>query len=103
MIGFFAAFVAIYLGAAGPAFRWRGASLLGFAAVALGTINTALTAREAHSQGLHFAVTPGSITDGLALQFCFMLTFYALASLARWSARQLASDRIVKSHARDEG
>jgi hypothetical protein len=103
MIGFFAAFVAIYLGAAGPAFRWKGASLLGLAAVAIGAIDTALTAREAHAQGLHFAVTPGSIAVGLALQFCFMLTFYALASLARWSARQLGSDRIVKSHARDEG
>ena len=102
MVGFFAALVAIYLGAAGPAFRWKGASVLGVAAVAIGTVNTGLTAREAHSQGLHFAVTPGSITVGLALQLCFMLTFYALASLARWSALRLASDRIVKSHARDE-
>ena len=102
MVGFFAALVAIYLGAAGPAYRWKGASLLGVAAVAIGTIDTALTAKEAYSQGLHFAITPGSITVGLALQLCFMLTFYALASLARWSARQLASDRIVKLHARDE-
>jgi hypothetical protein len=102
MIDFFAALVAIYLGATGSAFRWKGASLLGLAAVAIGIVDTVLTAREAHSQGLHFAVTPGSITYGLALQFCFMLTFYALASLARWSARQSASDRIVKSHAGDE-
>ncbi len=102
MIGFFAALVAIYLGAAGPTFRWKGASLLGVAAVAIGTIDTALIAKEAYSQGLHFAVTPGSITVGLTLQLCFMLTFYALASLARWSARQLASDHMVESHASDE-
>jgi len=103
MIGFFAALLALYLGVSGPAFRWKGASLLGLAAVAIGAIDTALTAKEANSQGLHFAITPGSIAVGLALQLCFMLAFYVLASVARWSARQLASDHIVESHARDEG
>lgn len=102
MIGILAALVAIYLGAAGPAFRWKGASLLGLAAVAIGLIDSGLTAREAHLEGLHFAVTPGSITVGLGLQLCFMLSFYALASLAGWSARQLAADRMVGSHASDE-
>ena len=46
MIGFFAAFVAIYLGAAGPAFRWKGALLLGLAAVVIGTVDTLLLARD---------------------------------------------------------
>ena len=101
MIGFFAALVAIYFGARGPAFRWKGALLLGLAAVAIGTIATAFTAREARAQGLHFAVTPGSVAAGLILQACFMLTFYTLAWLAQWSARQLVSNRIVASQAKD--
>jgi hypothetical protein len=85
-----AALLAVYLGAFGPRFRWRGASLLAGASVAIGLVATALAARAAAEQGLRFAVTPTSVLQGLILQAVFMLTFYGMAALAGWSARQLA-------------
>jgi len=93
MIGFVAALIAIYLGAAGPHFRWSGAALLAGAAVAIGMVATAFAAREAAAQGATFAITPSSLILGLILQAVFMLTFYAMAALARWSARGLMAYR----------
>ena len=90
MMGLTAAVLAIYLGAFGPQFRWRGASLLAGGAVTVGIVATALAARDAASQGLQFGVTSVSVLEGLLLQVAFMLTFYGMAALAGWSARQLA-------------
>lgn len=89
MIGLFAAVVAIALGAVGPRFRWRGAILLAAATIAIGIVASLLAARAAGASGEIFAVTPGSVVLGLALQAVFMLTFYGLAALAAWSFRAL--------------
>ena len=93
MIGLFAALIAVYLGAAGPPFRWRGACLLAGFAVAIGVVASISGARDAAERGLVFLVTPGSLVLGLLLQAAFMLTFYAMAALARWSARGLTTYR----------
>lgn len=98
MIGLIAALIAIYLGAAGPRFRWRGASLLAGAAVAIGIVATVGAARDASQQGLSLVVTPASLILGLLLQAVFMLAFYALAALARWSARGLTAHRLHSGH-----
>ena len=93
MIGLIAALIAVYLGAAGPQFRWRGASMLAAFAVAIGMLATLTAEREAAQRGLAFVVTPGSVVLGLILQAAFMLAFYAMAALARWSARGLTAYR----------
>jgi hypothetical protein len=93
MIGPFAALIAIYLGAAGPRFVWKGAFLLAVAGVAIGVAATLSDANDAHAQGFSFAVTPDSLVSGLVLQAAFMLAFYRLAALARWSALELTVHR----------
>lgn len=92
MLGLLAAFIAIYLGAAGPRFRWKGASYLAVAAVVIGVAATIMADREAGARGGELVVTPGSVALGLILQAIFMLTFYGLATLARWSWRGLTRD-----------
>lgn len=92
MLGLLAAFIAIYLGAAGPRFRWKGASWLALAAVVIGIAATILADHEASVKGAEFVVTPISILLGLALQTIFMLTFYGLAALAHWSWQGLTRD-----------
>lgn len=92
MLGLLAAFIAIYLGAAGPRFRWKGASWLAVAAVIIGIAATLLADREASARGAQFLVTPLSVVLGLVLQAIFMMTFYGLAMLARWSWRGLTRD-----------
>jgi hypothetical protein len=92
MLGLLAAFIAIYLGAAGPRFRWKGAASLAVAAVAIGIIATIMADRETSAKGGELVVTPASILLGLLLQAIFMLTFYGLATLARWSWRGLTRD-----------
>lgn len=88
-MGLIAAVIAVYLGAFGPLFRWKGAVLLAAAALAVGTLATVLAAQQAAADGLRFAITPFSMTLGLAMQGLFMLSFYGMAALARWSARGL--------------
>jgi hypothetical protein len=92
MLGLLAALIAIYLGAAGPRFRWKGASWLAAAAVTIGVVATMMAASGARSMGADFAVTPASLVLGLLLQAIFMLTFYGLSMLARWSWRGLTRD-----------
>lgn len=92
MLGLLAALIAICLGAAGPRFRWKGASWLAVAAVAIGVAATATADREAYAKGGELVVTPGSVMLGLFLQAIFMLSFYGLATLARWSWRGLTRD-----------
>ncbi len=92
MLGLLAAFIAIYLGAAGPRFRWKGASWLAAAAVVIGVAATVMADREASAKGGELVVTPASIVLGLFLQAVFMLTFYGLATLAHWSWRGLTRD-----------
>jgi len=92
MLGLLAAFVAIYLGAAGPRFRWKGAIWLAFAAVVIGIAATIMADHEANAKGGKLIVTPASIVLGLFLQAIFMMTFYGLATLARWSWRGLTRD-----------
>lgn len=92
MLGLLAAFIAIYLGAAGPRFRWAGASWLAAVAVIVGIAATMMADREASARGAEFVVTPVSVALGLGLQAVFMLTFYGLAMLARWSWRGLTRD-----------
>lgn len=92
MLGLLAAFIAIYLGAAGPRFRWKGASWLVVAAIAIGIVATIMADHEARTRGGAFVVTPASVALGLLLQAIFMLTFYGLAMLARWSWRGLTRD-----------
>jgi hypothetical protein len=92
MLGLLAAFIAIYLGAAGPRFRWKGACWLAAAAVTIGIVATILADREAGAKGGELVVTPASVALGLILQAIFMLTFYGLAMLARWSWRGLTRD-----------
>jgi len=92
MLGLLAAFIAIYLGAAGPRFRWKGASWLAVAAVIIGIAATLMADREASARGAQFLVTPVSVALGLVLQAIFMMTFYGLAMLARWSWRGLTRD-----------
>jgi hypothetical protein len=92
MLGLLAAFIAIYLGAAGPRFRWKGASWLAVAAVIIGIAATLMADREASARGAQFLVTPLSVALGLVLQAIFMMTFYGLAMLARWSWRGLTRD-----------
>lgn len=92
MLGLLAAFIAIYLGAAGPRFRWAGASWLAAAAVIIGIAATMMADREASAKGADFVVTPASVGLGLFLQAIFMLSFYGLALLARWSWRGLTRD-----------
>ncbi|MDH7637840.1 hypothetical protein [Sphingomonas oryzagri] len=89
MLGLLAAIVAIILGAAGPRFRWKGAGWLAAVAIFIGMIATLLEQREASTRGAEFVVTPASILLGLLLQAVFMLTFYGMATLARWSWRGL--------------
>lgn len=92
MLGLLAAFIAIYLGAAGPRFRWKGAVWLAVAAVVIGIAATIMADREVIAKGGELVVTPASIALGLFLQAIFMLTFYGLATLARWSWRGLTRD-----------
>jgi hypothetical protein len=92
MLGLLAAFIAIYLGAVGPRFRWKGAFWLAGAAVVIGIAATIIADHEASAKGGEFVVTPASVALGLALQAIFMLTFYGLATLARWSWRGLTRD-----------
>ena len=96
MLGLLAAFIAIYLGAAGPRFRWKGAAWLAAIAVLIGIVATLMEQREARVRGVEFVVTPRSVLLGLLLQAIFMLTFYGMATLARWSWRGLtrAADEI---------
>ncbi|WP_454883814.1 hypothetical protein [Sphingomonas oryzagri] len=96
MLGLLAAFVAIYLGAAGPRFRWKGAAWLASIAILIGIVATLVARREASIHGVEFVVTPGSVLLGLVLQTAFMLTFYGMATLACWSWRGLtrAADEI---------
>lgn len=96
MLGLLAALIAIYLGAAGPRFRWKGAAWLCAIAVVIGLVATILAAREAGAKGGELVVTPASVLIGLSLQAIFMLTFYGMAMLARWSWRGLtrAADEI---------
>ena len=89
MIGLIAALIAVYLGAAGPRFRWAGAGLLAACAVLAGVIDTALDAHQATAQGLHYRITMTSGLDALLLQAIFMLGFFAMAAVSRWSARRL--------------
>ena len=89
MIGLIAALTAVYLGAAGPRFRWAGAGLLAACAVLAGVIDTALDAHQAAVQGLHYRITMASCLDALLLQAIFILGFYAMAAVSRWSARRL--------------
>ena len=103
MVGLIAALIAVYLGAAGPVFRWKGAGLLAAAAVAIGGLNTALSAHDAASRGLQFVSTPGTVLLGLALQAGFMLTFYGLAAVAGWSARRLTAARLMSVQAARDG
>lgn len=95
MLGLLAAFIAIYLGAAGPRFRWKGAAWLAAVAVLIGIVATLMERRDASMRSAEFVVTPGSVLLGLLLQAIFMLTFYGMATLARWSWRGL-------THADDE-
>lgn len=92
MLGLLAAFIAIYLGAAGPRFRWKGAAWLAGAAVMIGIVATIMADHEASAKGGHLVVTPASVLLGLLLQAIFMMTFYGLATLARWSWRGLTRD-----------
>lgn len=96
MLGLLAAFIAIYLGAAGPRFRWKGAAWLAVIAILIGIVATLTAQREASVRGAEFVVTPASVLLGLLLQAVFMLTFYGMATLARWSWRGLtrAEDEI---------
>jgi hypothetical protein len=96
MLGLLAAFIAIYLGAAGPRFRWKGAAWLAVIAILIGIVATLMAQREASVRGAEFVVTPASVLLGLLLQAVFMLTFYGMATLARWSWRGLtrAEDEI---------
>jgi hypothetical protein len=92
MLGLLAAFIAIYLGAAGPRFRWKGMAWLAIAAVVIGIVATIMADHEAIAKGGQLVVTPASVLLGLLLQAIFMLTFYGLATLARWSWRGLTGD-----------
>ena len=93
MAALFVALAAIYLGAFGPQFRWKGAALLVVAVAGAGIVATISAARNAHGAGLSFGITPGSVLFGLAEQAIFASFFYGLAALARWAHLGLTGDR----------
>lgn len=85
MAALFVALAAIYLGAFGPRFRWKGAGLLLAAMTGAGIVATTSAAREAQAAGLSFGITPSSVLLGLSAQAIFAFSFYGLASLVRWA------------------
>ena len=95
MLGLIAAFIAIGLGSFGPRFRWRGAMLLGSAAVTIGLAATFLAWQYARSAGLRFGVTTGSVIAGLLLQLLFVTAFYSLATAAAYAFEALVKARPV--------
>ncbi len=89
MAGLLVALAAIYLGAYGPRFWWRGGALLVVVMVAAGIGATIQAANDAREAGLGFGVTPASIALGLIGQAVFASSFYGLSALGMWSYRGL--------------
>lgn len=101
MAALFVALTAIYLGAWGPRFLWRGAALLVAIMIGTGLIATWATARHAQVAGLIFQITPTSVLLGLGEQAIFAFSFYGLAALARWAHLGLTgsdADRLTETH-----
>jgi hypothetical protein len=92
MAALFVALAAIYLGAFGPRFRWKGAALLLAAMVGAGIVATIGAARDAQAMGLSFGITPSSVLLALGEQALFAFSFYGLAALARWAHLGLTRD-----------
>jgi hypothetical protein len=97
MPGLLVALAAIYLGAFGPRFWWRGATVLVAVMIAAGVVATYQAANDAHAAGLHFAITPASIAIGLGGQTLFAMAFYGMALLCWWSYRGLTKPDTERS------
>jgi hypothetical protein len=99
MITLLVAIAAIYLGAFGPRFRWKGAGALVAVMIGAGIVATFGAAREARAAGLSFGITPGSVLLGLGEQAIFAFSFYGLAALARWAHHGLTGGGVDRASA----
>jgi hypothetical protein len=97
MPGLLVALAAIYLGAFGPRFWWRGVAVLGVVMIAAGVVATFQAADDAHAAGFRFAITPASIAMGLGGQMLFTMAFYGMALLCWWSYRGLTKPAAERS------
>jgi hypothetical protein len=101
MTALFVALSALYLGAWGPRFLWRGAAMLVAIMIGTGLIATWAAARDAQVAGLIFQITPTSALLGLGEQAIFAFGFYSLSALARWAHLGLTGndgERLTDTH-----
>lgn len=87
------AVTAIYMGAFGPRFVWRGASMMAVVMIVAGIASTLVAQQEAAAAGLDYRVTPASVAAALPAQILFAAFFYGLAALAHWCHRGLTVGR----------
>jgi hypothetical protein len=99
MAALFVALAAIYLGAFGPRFLWKGAASLVAVMIGAGIVATVGAAREAQAAGFSFGLSPESVLLGLGEQAIFAFGFYSLAALARWAHRGLTGGGVDQASA----